>query len=68
MMNCSPGVLGWDAVVCVSVMIAKSAVELRRCWNMRWGLSGKSLVLCIPLALAKVNDVMFLSTSFCPSP
>jgi len=46
------------------VMIAKSAVELR-CWNMRWGLSGKSLVLCMPLALAKMNDVIDLSIWFC---
>ena len=49
------------------VMIAKSAVELR-CWNMRWGLSGKSLVLCMPLALAKMNDVIDLSIWFCPYP
>jgi len=30
-------------------------------WKMRWGLSGKSLVLCMPLVLAKMNDVMNLS-------
>jgi len=29
---------------------------------MRWGLSGKSLVLCMLLALAKMNNVMNLST------
>ena len=49
-------------------MIAKLAVELRKCWKMHWGLSGKSLVLCMPLALAKMNDVMNLSYLVLPLP
>jgi len=35
---------------------------------MRWGLSGKSLVLCMPLALAKMNDVMNPSYLVLPLP